>query len=33
MIKAIKDKPNIEVYQMQINSEDICKLKAAKIDR
>ncbi len=33
LLEIIKDKTDIEVYQMQISSEDIYKLKASKIDR
>lgn len=33
LLEIIKNKPDIEVYQMQISSEDIYKLKASKIDR
>lgn len=32
ILDVIKDKPDIEVYQMQISSDDIYKLKAAKIN-
>lgn len=33
IIEALKDKPDVEVFQMQISSEDIYKLKAKKIER
>ncbi|WP_315359671.1 DUF2971 domain-containing protein [Prevotella nigrescens] len=33
IFKAIKNKPDIEVFQMQISSQDIYKLKAVKIKK
>lgn len=33
ILEALKNKPDVEVYEMQINSQDIYKLKAQKIDR
>lgn len=33
ILEALKDKTDVEVYEMQINSQDIYKLKAQKIER